>query len=172
MASGHKDAISALGRGTTSTRRRFSWFCHGVLLLHMIEYPNPLHTHGRSSSYIYKDFQHLPLWLMVIRMQYLLVGEVKPALVGVLLVLPLGSCYILSWECRRHVGDMSGNFFQKRHVAATHNTQKEAPTHSFFLPTSYRTTHQPTAHAAEEEEEGRRRRPYYDHCRCCGVCRR
>jgi hypothetical protein len=36
----------------------------------MIENPHPLHTHRRSSSYIYKDFQHLLLWLVVIRTKH------------------------------------------------------------------------------------------------------
>ena len=31
----------------------------GSLLVLLIEVPHPLHTHRRSSSYIYKDFQHL-----------------------------------------------------------------------------------------------------------------
>ena len=35
----------------------------------MIEAPHPLHTHIRSSSYIYNVFQHLLLWLVGIRMQ-------------------------------------------------------------------------------------------------------
>ena len=30
---------------------------------------HPLHTHSRSTSYIYNVFQHLVLWLVVIRMQ-------------------------------------------------------------------------------------------------------
>jgi hypothetical protein len=29
----------------------------------MIETPHPVHTHGRSSFYIYKRFQHLEQWL-------------------------------------------------------------------------------------------------------------
>jgi hypothetical protein len=33
-----------------------------------IETPNPLHTHIRSSLYIYNAIQHLLLWLVVIRM--------------------------------------------------------------------------------------------------------
>jgi hypothetical protein len=31
--------------------------------------PHPLHTHSRSTSYIYKVFQHLLLWLVVVWMQ-------------------------------------------------------------------------------------------------------
>jgi hypothetical protein len=31
--------------------------------------PHPLHTDSRSTSYINKVFQHLLLWLLVIRMQ-------------------------------------------------------------------------------------------------------
>jgi hypothetical protein len=30
---------------------------------------HPLHTHRRSTLYIYKEFQHLLQWLVVIRMQ-------------------------------------------------------------------------------------------------------
>ena len=39
----------------------------GYLLVLMIEAPHPLHTHSRSTSYIYKVFKHLELWLVVIR---------------------------------------------------------------------------------------------------------
>jgi hypothetical protein len=49
--------------------RWFTWFCHGVLLLRMIKTPHTLHTHSRSSSYIYLVFQHLLLWLVVKRIQ-------------------------------------------------------------------------------------------------------
>ena len=35
----------------------------------MIETPHPVHTHSKSSLYIYKVFQHLLQWLKVIRMQ-------------------------------------------------------------------------------------------------------
>jgi len=38
----------------------------GSLLVLMIEAPHSLHTHIRSSLYIYKVFQHLELWLVVI----------------------------------------------------------------------------------------------------------
>ena len=38
------------------------------LLVPMIETPHPVHTHSRSSSYIYKVFHHLQQWLQVIRM--------------------------------------------------------------------------------------------------------
>jgi hypothetical protein len=43
----------------------------GSVLDLMFEAPHPLHTHGRSSSYIYIVFQHLLQWLVlvVIRMQ-------------------------------------------------------------------------------------------------------
>jgi hypothetical protein len=39
----------------------------GSLLVLMIEAPHSLHTHIRSSLYIYKVFQHLELWLVVIK---------------------------------------------------------------------------------------------------------
>jgi hypothetical protein len=42
--------------------------CYVLLLVLMIETPHPLHTHIRSSLYIYKVFQHLLQWLVVIRM--------------------------------------------------------------------------------------------------------
>jgi len=38
------------------------------LLVLMIETPHPVYTHSRSSLYIYKVFQHLLQWLVVIRM--------------------------------------------------------------------------------------------------------
>jgi hypothetical protein len=41
----------------------------GYLLVLTIEASHPLHTHSRSSLYIYKVFQHLLQWLVVIRMQ-------------------------------------------------------------------------------------------------------
>ena len=41
----------------------------GYLLVLMIEAPHPLHTHSRSTSYIYNVFKHLELWLVVIGMQ-------------------------------------------------------------------------------------------------------
>jgi hypothetical protein len=37
------------------------------LLVLMIETPHPVHTHSRSSLYIDKVFEHLQLWLRVIR---------------------------------------------------------------------------------------------------------
>jgi hypothetical protein len=40
----------------------------GYLLLLTIEASHPLHTHGRSSLYIYIVFQHLLQFLVVIRM--------------------------------------------------------------------------------------------------------
>ena len=39
----------------------------GPLLVLMIETPHPVHTHSRSSLYIYKVFEHLQQWLRVIR---------------------------------------------------------------------------------------------------------
>jgi hypothetical protein len=41
----------------------------GSLLVLMIAVPHSLHTHSRSTLYIYKMFQHLLQWLVVIRMQ-------------------------------------------------------------------------------------------------------
>ena len=41
----------------------------GSLLVLMIDTPHTCHTHSRSSLYIYEVFQHLLLWLQVIRMQ-------------------------------------------------------------------------------------------------------
>ena len=41
----------------------------GYLIVLMIEAPHSLHTHSRSSSYIYNSIQHLLQWLQVIRMQ-------------------------------------------------------------------------------------------------------
>jgi hypothetical protein len=38
----------------------------GFLLVLMIEAPHPLHTHRRSTYYIYEVFQHLLQWLVVI----------------------------------------------------------------------------------------------------------
>jgi hypothetical protein len=40
-----------------------------LVLLIMIETPHTLHTHSRSTVYMYKVFQHLLQWLVVIRMQ-------------------------------------------------------------------------------------------------------
>jgi hypothetical protein len=40
----------------------------GFLLVLMIETPHSLHTHSRSSSYIYNAIQHLPQFLVVIRL--------------------------------------------------------------------------------------------------------
>jgi hypothetical protein len=40
----------------------------GYLLVLTIEASHPLHTHSRSSLYIYIVFQHLLQWLVVIRM--------------------------------------------------------------------------------------------------------
>ena len=41
----------------------------GYLLVLMIETPHTLHTHSRSSLYIYNAIEHLQQWLPVIRMQ-------------------------------------------------------------------------------------------------------
>ena len=41
----------------------------GSLFVLMIETPHTLHTHSRSSLYLYKVFQHLRQCLVVIRMQ-------------------------------------------------------------------------------------------------------
>ena len=56
-------------RSTQSHSQVSTWFCHGVALLHLIRTPHTLHTHVRSTSYIYKVFQLLLLWLFLIRMQ-------------------------------------------------------------------------------------------------------
>ena len=46
---------------------------------------------------------------------------------------------VLSWECRRHVADMSarhsdvGGLRQKRHVAATQDMKKETPTYPIYV---------------------------------------
>jgi hypothetical protein len=40
-----------------------------IILLDYDGASHPLHTHSRYISYIYKVFQHLQLWLVVIRMQ-------------------------------------------------------------------------------------------------------
>ena len=42
-------------------------FALGPLLVLMIETPHPVHTHCRSSLYIYKVFEHIQQWLRVIR---------------------------------------------------------------------------------------------------------
>jgi hypothetical protein len=41
----------------------------GSLLVLTFEAPHSLHTHSRSSLYIYNAIQHLLQWLVVIRMQ-------------------------------------------------------------------------------------------------------
>ena len=67
MASGHKDAdpaITAIGRGRVDV----VGIGGRCLLVFMIENPHSLHTHSRSSSYIYNVIQHLQPWLPVIRM--------------------------------------------------------------------------------------------------------
>jgi hypothetical protein len=40
----------------------------GSLLVLLIEAPHSLHTHSKSSLYIYNAVQHLQQWLQVIRM--------------------------------------------------------------------------------------------------------
>jgi hypothetical protein len=116
----------------------------------MIDTPHPVHTHSRSCLYIYiKCF-------ITFNSGY---GghdkDVAPDL------------YMLS-----AVSSLAGNdvsyFFQKRHVSVTHNTQKEAPTHSFCVSFCQHHTEptSPPHHAAEEEEAAD-----YDRCRCRGVCR-
>ena len=53
----------------------------GSLFVLMIDTPSPVHTHSRSSLYIYKVFQHLRQWPVVIRMQlqpyYMLSGTLR-----------------------------------------------------------------------------------------------
>jgi len=49
--------------------RQFTRFLACIMLWIMMETPHSLHTHSRSTLYIYKVLQHLQLWLMVIRMQ-------------------------------------------------------------------------------------------------------
>ena len=56
----------------------------------MIETPYPIHTHSKSTSYMYKEFQHMLLWLTVIWMQPNMISYLKmyysslpaPSLVG------------------------------------------------------------------------------------------
>ena len=61
--------------------------------------PHPLHTHVRSTSYIYIVFQHLLLWLVVIRMQPNLISALGRG-VG---ELRGGECVgILCWYWWRH----------------------------------------------------------------------
>jgi hypothetical protein len=70
--SGHKDATSAwymLGLTVESGSRRFCRFLTCSVFYIMIETLHPVHTHNRSSSYIYTVFQHLLLRPAVIRMQ-------------------------------------------------------------------------------------------------------
>ena len=72
---GHKDVtpswyiclVSLTHNG--GSRRTFTWVLTCNMSYVMIETPLTLHTYRRSYLYIYKDFQHLPLWLMVTRMQ-------------------------------------------------------------------------------------------------------
>jgi hypothetical protein len=70
--SGHKDATSAwymLGLTVESGSRRFCRFLTCSVFYIMIETLHPVHTHNRSSSYIYTVFKHLLLRPVVIRMQ-------------------------------------------------------------------------------------------------------
>jgi hypothetical protein len=51
-----------------------------VLVLMIKTPPHTLHTHSRSNLYIYKAFQHLLQWLVVIKMQLqpdIALGEVE-----------------------------------------------------------------------------------------------
>jgi hypothetical protein len=48
--------------------RRFSRFCTWVMLCIIIGAPHPPQTHSKLTSCIYIVFQHLQLWLLVIRM--------------------------------------------------------------------------------------------------------
>jgi hypothetical protein len=41
---------------THSGGRRFSWFLTWIIMCAMIEAPHPVHTHVRSTSYIYNVF--------------------------------------------------------------------------------------------------------------------
>ena len=54
---------------TCGAKRRITWFLTCSLWKVMIMALHPLHTHIRSSSYLYEAFHHLPLWLVVLRMQ-------------------------------------------------------------------------------------------------------
>jgi len=45
------------------------WYKSGSLFVRMIETPHTLHTHSRSSLYIYNAIHHLQQWLPVMRMQ-------------------------------------------------------------------------------------------------------
>jgi len=72
---GHKDVtpswyiclVSLTHNG--GSRRTFTWVLTCNMSYVMIETPLTLHTYRRSYLYIYKDFQHLSLWLLVTRMQ-------------------------------------------------------------------------------------------------------
>ena len=68
MASGHKDAAPALLYALWDLRVDVVGIGGGSLFVLMIETPHPLHTHSRSSLYIYNAIQHLEQWLPVIRM--------------------------------------------------------------------------------------------------------
>ena len=68
MACGHKDATPSKYLLWESGSRIITVTQGGVLLLHMIDTPYPLHTLRRSSSYIYKVFWHLIMRLLLISM--------------------------------------------------------------------------------------------------------
>jgi hypothetical protein len=80
----------------SSACRQFSRFLTCNVLKVMIRTPHPFHTHIGSLPYIYKDFQHLILWHVVIRMQP------QPDMLGltvkVLIGNPLG--FSLAMYCR------------------------------------------------------------------------
>jgi hypothetical protein len=71
----------------------------GSLLVVIIEAPHSLHTHRRSTSYIYKVFQQL-LWLVVIRMQIqpdICLDSHTVVAVGVSLGFSLAMCCGYDW---------------------------------------------------------------------------
>jgi hypothetical protein len=45
-----------LGLTVDSGSRRFSWFLTWIVMCAMMEAPHPVHTHVRSTSYIYNVF--------------------------------------------------------------------------------------------------------------------
>jgi hypothetical protein len=63
----------------------------------MIGAPHALHTHSRSTSYIYNVFQHLLLWLVVIKMQsqHDMLGLTVTVVVGNSLGFSLGVYFML-----------------------------------------------------------------------------
>ena len=68
MATGHKDAAPALLYALWDLRVMCLVLHLDPLLVLVIDTPHPVHTHSRSSLYIYKVLQHLQQWLKVIRM--------------------------------------------------------------------------------------------------------